>query len=68
MEELSKRIEALEITEDNAEYRRSAKQFVHTLLPEGADGARFGIPPEFTQLTQIRPSTRQLLHFSDLPY
>lgn len=68
MERLAARIEEIEATGDNAAYRRAAKQFVYTLLPEGSDGARFSIPEEYARLTHIQPSAGQLLHFADLPY
>lgn len=65
---LAEKIEALEYTTDNAEYRRLAKNFVRTLLPEGTDGARFAIPERYSRVTQALHVDHSLLHFTDLPY
>lgn len=65
---LAEKIEALEFTTDNAEYRRLAKNFVRTLLPEGTDGARFVIPERYTRMTRSLDNSHRLLHFNDLPY
>ncbi|HEU5381843.1 MAG TPA: DUF6421 family protein [Ktedonobacteraceae bacterium] len=65
---LAEKIEALEFTTDNAEYRRQAKNFVRTLLPEGVDGARFAIPERYSRITRSLPTDHSLLHFANLPY
>ena len=65
---LAEKIEALEYTTDNAEYRRQAKSFVRTLLPEGPNGERFMIPERYLRMTRALHTNRDLLHFADLPY
>lgn len=65
---LAEKIEALEYTTDNAEYRRLAKNFVRTLLPESTDGARFTIPERYSRVTRSLQTEHTLLHFADLPY
>lgn len=65
---LAEKIETLEYTKDNAEYRRQAKSFVRTLLPEGPNGERFMIPERYLRMTRALHMDRDLLHFADLPY
>lgn len=48
MKHLAEKIEALEVTPDDAEYRRRAKDFVRMFLDEGVNGARFSIPGTYS--------------------
>lgn len=65
---LAERIEAIETTRDNAEYRRLAKDFVRTLLPEGVDKARFAIPERYARISRFINAEQRILQFSHLPY
>ena len=65
---LAERIEAIETTLDNAEYRRLAKSFVRTRLPEGVDKARFAIPEHYARMSRFMNADQRVLQFSNLPY
>ncbi|HET8839928.1 MAG TPA: DUF6421 family protein, partial [Ktedonobacteraceae bacterium] len=65
---LADRIEAIEYTTDNAEYRSLAKSFVRTLLPEGINKARFSVPERYKRVTRSLPVGQNMLHFHNLPY
>jgi hypothetical protein len=70
MEQLAQEIENLEISATtDADYRRTAKEFVRKILPEGTGKERFSIPTSFTRLVSAREKVVVTeLTFSDLPY
>lgn len=65
---LAERIEAIETTLDNAEYRRLARNFVRTILPEGIDKARFAIPKRYARISRFMNADQRVLQFANLPY
>lgn len=60
---LAEKIEVLEITSDDAEYRRLAREFVRTFLDEGVNGARFSIPGSYLRWVYNRPAPTRVPDF-----
>jgi hypothetical protein len=65
---LAERIEALETTPDNAEYRRLAISFVRTILPEGINKARFAIPERYARIIRSINADQPALQLSHVSH
>jgi Family of unknown function (DUF6421) len=65
---LVEEIEAIERIEADEQYRAAAVEYARSLVPEGDEGDRFGVPRRWPAELRADAPRPGLLDFSDLPY